>query len=146
MGGAGRFTYPHPMSESPETVDLHFNIAVAGKARRGQDVLGVERTPYVDGLLEHGVASLIAPETADETVLSPSTEPGGVAGQSESEPRTDDGDLTASGTATPDPPIGTSRRRAADAAARASSTQEAPEAAAGSGDAGDGHEAAAKAD
>lgn len=125
------------MSESPETVDLHFNLAVAGKARRGQDVLGVERTPYIDGLLEHGVASVIAPPAADDTVLSPSPEQGGVAGQSVSEPRTDAGDLTASGTATPDLPIGTSRRKATDAALRAQASEGDPTAAPGADGPGD---------
>jgi hypothetical protein len=68
------------MSETPGTVDLHFNVAVAGKARRGQDVYAVERTPYVDALLEHGIASPI----------------GGAAG-AVSVPRADAGDLTTSG-------------------------------------------------
>jgi hypothetical protein len=112
------------MSESPETVDLHFNIAVAGKARLGQEVFGVERTPYVDGLLEHGIASLI----------------GGAAGEPDPEPRAGDGDLTASGPAADtsppvdappvepveDAPIGSSRRKAADAALRAQQAQDGP--------------------
>lgn len=141
MGGVGRFTYPRNMSESPETVDLHFNVAVAGKARRGQDVRGVERTPYVDGLLEHGIASLI----------------GGAAGEPDPEPRTGEGDLTSSGTASdvsgPDPAadrdaagttsrvpsgsdtttpppaepaIGSSRRKATDDALRAQAAQDDP--------------------
>lgn len=116
MGGAGRFTYPHSMSESDQ-VTVRANLAVLG-LRRNQKTT-VERTPLIQAALDSGKLSEVAPEDAPpaETADAPPAEPTKAAD---------------------DLPIGSSRRKAADAALRAADAEDAPTAAPAPAAAGDG--------